>query len=637
MDTTPTLRIDKGKSRAQDAESTEHTPLLASTSTSHSSSRDTSIEHPQAPRRLYSRLLSVFLISLSVCVLVLVLVAIIAYSYGSHASQMPPEELLQRALVVQGPDRVEVISASRTEGVLLLVSGRVGLDVGNVIKVKRNAEDSYFEALWKSLGRWGIRRLDRITTTLSSIQVSPTVHPGDVLATITPAPFELPLTADPPAKDLSWLTPVKIPVRIQPTEDVPALLRFVRESWQLGYVSVQATVAQATVHGGGLQGAGWRSLFAVSHTNIHPVINLKSGWVNSLQHVQEAQPPIVPPVPGLPPPGNNNPLPRFSDLVTLQSFEIQSANDTIHLEANATVVNPIPWDLQFVSPSVPFMIALPSPNSLSVSVAAVHSHPFSLTHPNISLTVSGNVVPLAQNASGALSVFISEYISGRDADIQIMTPLLPGLVVNTTFPAPHPKPEILQNVTISDMRIKPFGTTMVASGTVHALVVLPRGINVGVNASRVFPDVLVFDGPVPSPDGNDTSGGEGNSPPTQPMPDPLPPHAFAHIIPEDWLPAECIAVEAPEGSGSTVAVSAHIIDVPLEVLPGREREFSNFVSKVIFGTQGALAGVQGVAAVAARVNGLPFANGRDGEMELTGLPFQGSVRIGKKSVLSGLD
>ena len=54
--------------------------------------------------------------------------------------------------------------------------------------------------------------------------------------------------------------------------------------------------------------------------------------------------------------------------------------------------------------------------------------------------------------------------------------------------------------------------------------------------------------------------------------------------------------------------------------------------KVIFGTQGALAGVQGVAAVAVRVNGLPFANGHDGEMELTGLPFEGSVRIGKKSM-----
>ena len=45
--------------------------------------------------------------------------------------------------------------------------------------------------------------------------------------------------------------------------------------------------------------------------------------------------------------------------------------------------------------------------------------------------------------------------------------------------------------------------------------------------------------------------------------------------------------------------------------------------------------MEGVAAVAVRVDGLPFANGQDGEMELSGLPFQGSVRIGKKGGFGG--
>ncbi len=54
---------------------------------------------------------------------------------------------------------------------------------------------------------------------------------------------------------------------------------------------------------------------------------------------------------------------------------------------------------------------------------------------------------------------------------------------------------------------------------------------------------------------------------------------------------------------------------------------------MIFGSEGALAGVQGVAAVAVRVQGLPFENGQGKEMQLEGLPFQGSVRIGKKSLL----
>jgi hypothetical protein len=92
------------------------------------------------------------------------------------------------------------------------------------------------------------------------------------------------------------------------------------------------------------------------------------------------------------------------------------------------------------------------------------------------------------------------------------------------------------------------------------------------------------------------------------------------------------------------------VDVPLEVLPGREREFRNFVTKVIFGpSEGAVAGVQGVAAVCVRVDGLPIGRPEegggdgggdgdgDGEVEmggggmvLMGLPFHGSVRIGRK-------
>ncbi|KAI0760888.1 hypothetical protein BD413DRAFT_593969 [Trametes elegans] len=614
MDANPPRRLDKGKTRAHDVEPTEDTPLLASTSGS-LSSRDTSTEHPHAARRrLYSRLLSVFLISLSLCVLLFALLAIIAYSYRSQASHIPPEEIIQRALVVQGPDRVEVLNASHTDGVWLLVHGRIGLDAGTVVGVKSDGDDGVLRQWWKSFGRWGIRVLDRVTVDLTPIQVSPRAHPDFALATILTPSVEVPLTADPPARGLDWLTPIQLPVRIQPTKNVSALLHFVRESWKNGFVSVQATVAHAVVRGGGKGETGWRNQFVVSHSNVRPVINVK-----------------IPAIPGLPQPGDNHALPSFSDLVTLQSFEIVSANDTILLEANATAINPVLLDMDFSSPPLPFTISLPDPTpsgARSVPVASVHSHPFTLTHPNISLTVSGSVIPLANNASRSLSAFVSEYISGRDADIQITTPLVPGLVINTTFPAPHPKPEILRNVSISDMKIMPTGTTMVASGTVHALVVLPQGIYVGVNASRVFPDVLVFDGEVPGPDEESTHG----PPPTKPLPDPLPPRAFAHILPEDWLPADCVPAEAPEGAGSTVAVSAHIVDVPLQVLPGREREFSNFVSKVIFGTQGALAGVQGVAAVAVRVNGLPFANGHDGEMELTGLPFHGNVRIGKKSV-----
>ncbi|EJF58295.1 hypothetical protein DICSQDRAFT_110426 [Dichomitus squalens LYAD-421 SS1] len=626
MDDSNSRRIDKGKGRAhvQDEEASENTPLLGSASGSLSSSRDIPIQHPNATRRrIYSRLVSVFLISLSFTVLVFVLLAIVAYSWRSRASATRPEEIIKKALIVRGPDRVDVLNATSEDGIWLLVHGRMGLDAGSVVGVKTDKDDSVVQDWFKGIGRWGIRQIDRVTVTMSDMRVGPRAHPNMTLATVSTPSIEVQLTANPPARDLTWLTPVQIPVRIQPTKDIDDLLHFVRESWKSGFLSIQATVGQAVVRGGGLEDHGWRTRFTVAHSNVRPVVNVK-----------------IPSLPGLPPAGDGHQLPGFSDLVHLQSFNIASRHGTIELSANATALNPVPLDVEFEAPALPFLIHLPQPESnlSSVAVASVHSHPFQFTHPNISLTISGAVVPLPRDSSSALSAFVSKYISGRDADIEISTPLYPGLTINTTFPAPHPRPQILRNVSISDMRIKPVGATMFASGVVHALVVLPKGIDVGVNASRLFPDVLVFDGEVPTSDepGPDETApltsalGHPSPPPTRPLPEPLPPRAFAHIVPDDWIPAECREVEAPPDSGSTVAVSAQLVDVPLEVLPGREREFSDFMAKVIFGSQGALAGVQGVAAVAVRVEGLPFANGQDPEMELAGLPFQGSVRIGKK-------
>jgi hypothetical protein len=69
-------------------------------------------------------------------------------------------------------------------------------------------------------------------------------------------------------------------------------------------------------------------------------------------------------------------------------------------------------------------------------------------------------------------------------------------------------------------------------------------------------------------------------PPPPPLPEPLPERAFGRIRPTDWLNAISVPLDSDDGEGSAVAVSAKIVDVPLDVLPGREREFSDFVGKV---------------------------------------------------------
>jgi hypothetical protein len=145
------------------------------------------------------------------------------------------------------------------------------------------------------------------------------------------------------------------------------------------------------------------------------------------------------------------------------------------------------------------------------------------------------------------------------------------------FPAPSSKPQILRNVTIHDMKIKPnsASTGFLASGSVFARIVLPKGMNLTLDVTRVFPDVLVYDGEVHElptlllPQQNDE----------EELPDPLPERAFGHIRPEDWLGATSVQVDAGD-EGSTFAVTADMVDVPLEVLPGRQKQFSNFISKV---------------------------------------------------------
>jgi hypothetical protein len=293
----------------------------------------------------------------------------------------------------------------------------------------------------------------------------------------------------------------------------------------------------------------------------------------------------VPPLPGFPTPGHNTPFPTFSDIVTLQSFNLSSSENTVSVVASATAINPVPESVDFTAPSLPFVISLPSIDNTSiVPVAAVTTAPFALTHPNITLHAAGGILPISSDESATFSAFLGRYLSARPNPIVISTSLFPSYTLDAVFPAPNPKPQILRDVTIRDMKIKPSGPggSFLASGTVYAKIVLPRGMNVEVDVERVLPDVLIYDGLVPPTFNVSTQMIPRNDPPPPPppLPEPLPERAFGRIRPTDWLNAISVPLDSDDGEGSAVAVSAKIVDVPLDVLPGREREFSDFVGKV---------------------------------------------------------
>jgi hypothetical protein len=213
----------------------------------------------------------------------------------------------------------------------------------------------------------------------------------------------------------------------------------------------------------------------------------------------------------------------------------------------------------------------------------VSTAPFNLTHPNITLFISGDVLPISSASFPILSQFIIRYLSTEANTVIVSTPLFPYLCIDTKFPAPNPRPQLLRNVTINDMKIRPSGTAFLATGVIQAYVVLPKGISIGMTVYKVLPEVIIFDGEVPSSiiigrNSDDTD----DLPPKMPLPDPLPERAFGHIRPKDWLPSVSEPIELEEEEGSAYIISARVVDVPLEVLPGRQKQFTNFIGKVCF-------------------------------------------------------
>ncbi|KAG1737542.1 uncharacterized protein EDB91DRAFT_482590 [Suillus paluster] len=609
----------KGKGKARHSEPSEQTPLLlhhddvAPSQPRATDDEDADLESSSdARQRLWSKLTFVFLASLSFCIIIFLLLALLAYSYAARLSDVSPEDILENALVIQGPYRVSVLNVTADGGAWIRVQARIGIDAGSILGVNTDDDEGTFYDMWKSFGRWGVKFLDRVTVDVSTAQIFS--QRQALLATVDCPPFELPLTANPPYDD-SWLSPMSLTLFAIPTRNASDINQFVQDSWHSAAASIHAFIPNVVVSGGSTNKGGWRQMLRLQRSGVQTTLSMK-----------------LPPIPGLPTPGEGVPLPPVSQLITLQSFGLESEDEDVTVHALATVINPVPSIMNLTVPSLPFIISLPGENHSSVPVVSVHTDPFTLTHPNITLAISGSVLPLPPHPSASISAFISKYLSLEPSPISVVCPLFTFFEVDTEFPAPISKPQILRNVTIHDMKIKPtsIGSGFLASGTVFARIVLPKGMDLTLDVTRVFPDVLVFDGevhelpPLLSP----------QQKLAKELPDPLPERAFGRIRPEDWLEATSIQVDAEE-EGSIFAVTADMVDVPLEVLPGRQKHFSNFISKVIFGAHGALAGLQGATDVGVHILGLPFRDHEDATtgMDLLDLPFQGSVRIAMKDLL----
>ena len=270
----------KGKSRATiHPEPTESTPLLASRShdfPSDDDDDDVDLESTsQSIPTLFSTLTTVFLITLSISILSVLLLISLAYSYAAQAFHVSDDDIVNKSLVFHGPDAIDVLNISWNGDVWLRLDGRVGFDAGSIIGVKPDNEDSLLLGAWKAIGRWGIRNLDTVSMSLSSIDITSQYDPATLLASVATPPFQIPLTANPP-EDISWLTPLSIPVHIHPSNNLTAWLEFARESWRSGYAVAQATISHADIKGGPWEWRTWRSVFTLSRSNLTLGLHMKS-------------------------------------------------------------------------------------------------------------------------------------------------------------------------------------------------------------------------------------------------------------------------------------------------------------------------------------------------------------------------
>lgn len=269
--------IDKGKRRAEDL--TERTPLLQNGSFG-SSSRDI-LPHttpPSSRRRLRSVLTTVFLVSLSACILISIFLAILAWSYAARASNISPERVINKDIVLSGPFHVDVLNTTDDGGLWLNVSGRMGFDAGDAIGVNHplvGEGEGLFEGLWKAIGRWSIQRLDTVTVELDTVHVAPEYDKSLELLEVKMPSVEVPLTVDPPRWSKRWLTPVVTEVFVRPTRNATALSNFVVECWKFGTVDVSATVGEVVVRGGGNR-ESWKAKFQGKMKNVQTFIRMKS-------------------------------------------------------------------------------------------------------------------------------------------------------------------------------------------------------------------------------------------------------------------------------------------------------------------------------------------------------------------------
>ncbi|KAF8311608.1 hypothetical protein DL93DRAFT_1402404 [Clavulina sp. PMI_390] len=675
----------KAKAIAVDVRETEHTPLITSSpilyttplaASSYDVPADDAVrpglrdaEHHQGRRqrsRLAQALSWLALFALVGLFSLLIFVAFVwATLRAAPASRLLPETVFSNA-TRWGTNSIQVVKVADGQ-VQLTVHADVGVDTEWVLGIDPD-DDSAMAYARRATGRWlvsalgGLRAPASTTFTISAFD-------GTFLLNCTTGPQlavpVLPNLAAFRKKRAIQMSPVTIPLTLAPSHNASDLVRVAQATWLHAGLRVKITTPELTLETA--RKPWW--LPNVRRT----MYNLDSNLALNLPHFPQ----------GYPQPGS--PL-NLDEIVDVGSYELDIREDhghqTIEFAALANLKLPLETSssdriIHFPPqlPVFPLIISLlgvadPSKTFPLAHITASPQFNYSGTFASISVPVRGTMLPISSEMIPSLSQLASDYLAARPNTVVVapfhatppsQEPSFPFSFPPTpiSLPAPAKKPKILRGLTVRNMKLgaSEDGEELTASGTLFASFGLPAelsGLTPRLDIRRVWPDALVYDG-LPPPQLRSGSAEKASVEvmvgrrPAPPLPKPLPAGAFARIRPTDWLnattldtiehqvEAEAEYVDVDQDGVLVRWVKAELDNAPLDVLPGRDKEFQAFVRKLLTARgKGVLAGVRGTAAIAFRIDGLSFPggeNGEGGDIELDGLGFEGSFIVGKTGSL----
>ncbi|EIW73155.1 hypothetical protein TREMEDRAFT_26565 [Tremella mesenterica DSM 1558] len=629
---------NKGKARvsslSESSEPSETSPLLGQPSLS----THDPITHSSHTFRLILNTLAVIFLSL----LLSFILFIVLLGASFRPSKNELSSLPHTAFTYSSPETIQVLNITES-GVLVNITVRCGIDADKALGIISSSDlESKIEARergdkgggadwWEDLRRWTAHRLLQdiniinINSPSDILLLSRQPHSPALFSISLPRPIEVPLVIgvkkDTPMKE--WTKEVTVLAIARPIASTGELWDYVQSSWETGVARVTIGVEKVQV-GLPQDGTWWGK------------------WVKGDKEdlVLEVDIPI-PQIPGLPWPGK--PL-NLSSLVNLKEYSLDTSPSALQIHGTASIPNLVPSLNATIPFNLPFSISLPHHNSsLETIMATVITSPIHLpsnTSDEITLHISGLISPFlaplpSPNTTipSPLSLFLQRYLHGLPNPIIVrglsslptitshpsppawLLNSLPALRLPLSFPGPQPPPKVIQSVAIENMRLSESGGKMRASGTVIAIIELPPGMEkVLLEVHQVKPDVLIFDGPAPDELSSPLiSVSSKNNHKEEDYPE----GAFGYIHPDQYLDA------TSEQSDGKVTVRAPLDNVELVILPGRDKQLSDFVGKVVF-KGGALAGIKGDAAVQVRMHGVV------GTVSLEKLPVKGETWVGRQ-------